>query len=213
MTVRERVQCQVRAALGEPEAAVHVEAPKEARFGDLSCNLALVRGGGRALAESLRQRLPQDPAFAEVRVEGPGFLNFLLSTEGVRHVLHQELPRVPRLAAEVPDRVLRAHARAAGLLRMGRDQGKEPEVTEACGLRELVRPLEELPWALRSGDGPRLVACATEIAERFHAWYEGNPLLTGPPEDVRGRLALAEAVQRGLAACCEALGRTAPERM
>lgn len=205
MTVRERVQIAVRAALGEPEAAVHVEAPRDPSFGDLSCNLALVRGGGRALAERLRHRLPDDPAFAEVRVQGPGFLNFLLSTEGVRLVLHQDLPRVPPTPAEVPDRLLWARARAAGLLRMGRDQGMEPEVTEASGLRELVRPLEELPWALRAG-GPRLLACATEVAERFHAWYEGNPLLQGPAPDVRGRLALAQAVQRGLAACCQALG-------
>lgn len=205
MTVRERVQVDVRAALGEPDAEVHVEVPREPRFGDLSCNVALVRGGGRALAESLRQRLPEDPAFAEVRVQGPGFLNFFLSPEGVRLVLLQELPRGPRTPAEVPFRLRWAYARAAGLLRMGRDQGMEPEVSDASGVRELVRPLEELPWALRSG-GPRLVACATEIAERFHAWYEGNPLLQGPPPDVRGRLALAQAVQRGLAACCEALG-------
>lgn len=213
MTVRERVQAGVRAALGEPGAAVHVEAPKEPRYGDLSCNLALVRGGGRPLAESLRQRLPPDPSFAEVRVEGPGFLNFVLSTEGVRHVLGQELPRVPPTPGEVPHRVLWAHARAVGLLRMGRDQGKEPEVTPTSGLRELVRPLEELPWLMRRGNPALLLAWAGEVAERFHAWYEGNPLLMGPPEEVRGRLALAEAVQRGLAACCETLGRTAPERM
>lgn len=302
MTVREKVVQAVRAALGEGDVPVHVEVPKEPRFGDFSCNVALVRGGGRPLAEALRQRLPHDPAFREVRVEGPGFLNFLLSTDGVGQVLAQdvrsdlgrgervEVPclaeppatlrearfaalqdavarllamtghEVLREAAPVPEgghvrpeapledagrfvllerpwsepveldleeaadptdrnplvRVQRAHARAAGLLRMGRDQGHEPAVSESSAEREIVRALEALPWLVRKAARrrePHLVpAYARDLAERFHAHYEGRALLAGPPAEVAGRLALARGVRAALAACCEILGVDAPER-
>jgi len=63
-----------------PEKAT-IEPPKEKRFGDMACNVAMLAAGAlgrkpRELAEELRgELLAADPGLADVQVAGPGFLN------------------------------------------------------------------------------------------------------------------------------------------
>ena len=86
-----------------PPPALHLEAPRDPERGDLSANLALAwaRASGRSpveLAGLLVDRLPASPFFQEVRVEGPGFLNFSLSPRGFEEIVRDVLRRGPLCA-------------------------------------------------------------------------------------------------------------------
>lgn len=81
-----------------PPPALHLEAPRAPELGDLSTSLALAwaRAAGRSpgeLARLLADLLPPSPLFQEVRVEGPGFLNFLFSPRGFEEVVRDVLRR------------------------------------------------------------------------------------------------------------------------
>lgn len=122
---------------GEPPR-LHLEAGSEPDFGDLSCNLPLVwsRSAGcpaRPLAGALLEALPERPWWREVRLEGPGFLNFFLSPVGLQAVIMD---------------VLRRGARC---LQTGEGQGREVLVP---GFRALPQTLEQgsrvLDWEARA---------------------------------------------------------------
>lgn len=83
-----------------PAPPVRVEAPGEPALGDLSSNLApaWARAAGmppRELAGRLLEHLPSSELFQEVRIEGPGFLNFFLSARGLQEVVRDILERGP----------------------------------------------------------------------------------------------------------------------
>ncbi len=86
-----------------PPPQVHLEAPSDPDFGDLACNLALVwaRQVGhspRELAGTLLDRLPPSPWVQEARIQGPGFLNFVVSPPGWRKVVRETLLQGPECA-------------------------------------------------------------------------------------------------------------------
>lgn len=102
MTLRENVHQAVREAVrrGQLEGALpangmpdfHLEVPKESKFGDYSCNLALVWARGakrnpREIARAIVERLPDLELVREVAVEGPGFINFFMSHRGLQEVV------------------------------------------------------------------------------------------------------------------------------
>jgi len=65
---------------------VTLERPKSREHGDYATNVALVAAKSstippRELAEKIAERLSADPAFTEVRVAGPGFVNIRLSAQ------------------------------------------------------------------------------------------------------------------------------------
>ncbi len=83
-----------------PPPPVHLEASPSPDFGDLTTNLALVwaRQVGHPpheLARSLLERLPPCAWFREARLDGPGFLNFVLSPPGWQEVVRDTLQRGP----------------------------------------------------------------------------------------------------------------------
>ncbi len=122
---------------GEPPR-LHLEAGSGPDFGDLTCNLPLAwsRSAGcpsRPLAEALLEALPARPWWREVRLEGPGFLNFFLSPVGLQAVVLDVLRRGSRC------------------LQTGEGQGREVLVPR---LRTLPRTLEQggqfLDWEARA---------------------------------------------------------------
>lgn len=69
----------------EKKLRVEIEIPKDMSHGDFSTNVALVAGKGRVFAEEVVQILQKDTELAQtfenITVEGPGFINFLLSKD------------------------------------------------------------------------------------------------------------------------------------
>jgi arginyl-tRNA synthetase len=68
--------------LAVPEFSI--ERPKDRTHGDFSANAAMLlakaaRTNPRALAQSLVDALPPDPAIASIEIAGPGFINFRLA--------------------------------------------------------------------------------------------------------------------------------------
>ncbi len=65
------------------DVTIEVEPTRDPGHGDFASNLAMrlakaTRRNPRELATALREALPADPAIAEVRIAGPGFVNFFL---------------------------------------------------------------------------------------------------------------------------------------
>jgi len=122
---------------GEPPR-LHLEARSDPDFGDLTCNLPLAwsRSAGcppHSLARALIEALPPRPWWREVRLEGPGFLNFFLSPVGLQVV------------------VLDVLRRGARCLQTGEGRGREVQVP---GVRALPQTLEQggriLDWEARA---------------------------------------------------------------
>lgn len=75
---------------------IQLDAPREARFGDLQTNLALqlakpLKQAPRQVAERLVGLLPASPLLARVEIAGPGFINFHLAPEAFQAVVPQVL--------------------------------------------------------------------------------------------------------------------------
>ncbi|MET8558722.1 ArgS-related anticodon-binding protein NrtL [Streptomyces sp. NPDC004959] len=161
---------------------VTVAVPRPGGYGDYACNVALLAAGPAhtsplVLAGILRERLRHDPRLADVRVTGPGFLNFALSDPATyeRDLVAETLAprRGDALAGHrVTLRPLgeRAHVLAEAVVRLTRAQGGQADVSETTGepLRaappyERTAPLdpESRRWALlhtAPADRPRLDA-------------------------------------------------------
>jgi len=63
----------------------NIERPRDASHGDFSSNIAMVSCKAlnmppRILAERLLENLPKHPGIAKISIAGPGFINFVLST-------------------------------------------------------------------------------------------------------------------------------------
>ena len=116
-----------------------------------------------------------------------------------------------------------AHARICSLLATLAQDGLVPaEQADAALLstsqeRELIRSLAAFPGEIRAAaaelDPSRINRYATELASRFHKFYNACRI-RGEAEDVaRARLALAAAVKQVLENALGILGVTAPESM
>ena len=87
---RESVQRIVDELFAQGILTAHVEAtlerPKSREHGDYATNVALVAAKSsslppRELAHQIAERLSADPAFTDVSVAGPGFVNIRLSAQ------------------------------------------------------------------------------------------------------------------------------------
>lgn len=81
---------------GISEKEVKWEHPEKEGFGDYSTNLALIRKGGRPMAEKITKAIEIVPGVKAVRIEGPGFVNFDLADE----VFEKNLDEIIRLNEE-----------------------------------------------------------------------------------------------------------------
>ncbi len=95
--------------------------------------------------------------------------------------------------------------------------GADPAALGTPQERELIKQLAGLPdeilHSAEALDPSRINRYATELAARFHRFYN-SCRIKGEPEDIlAARLLLADAVRRALAVCLGILGVSAPERM
>ncbi|HEX3510367.1 MAG TPA: arginine--tRNA ligase [Solirubrobacteraceae bacterium] len=103
-------------APGGPAAAVTLERPRQAQFGDYSTNAALVLAKGlgappREIAERLAAELAQrlGESLDRFEIAGPGFVNLFLSDGWLRHALARALAAGEDYGgggAEQPERIL-----------------------------------------------------------------------------------------------------------
>ncbi|WP_431036780.1 ArgS-related anticodon-binding protein NrtL [Streptomyces sp. P6-2-1] len=171
---------EVSAVPGEVLGRVTVAVPRPGGYGDYACNVALVaagpaRVGALALAALLRERLRHDPRLADIRVTGPGFLNFALADPATyERDLVAEAGRpgdaLAGLSVTLRPCDARAEVLAEALVRIARAQGGDLHVDHRHGepLRaappyERTAPLdpESRRWALlhtAPADRPRLDA-------------------------------------------------------
>ncbi|EFG64651.1 ArgS-related anticodon-binding protein NrtL [Streptomyces sp. SPB074] len=138
--VREGAVAEVSEGVAE---RVTVAVPRPGGYGDYACNVALLAAGPArtsplALAALLRERLRHDPRLAEVRVTGPGFLNFRLAGPASyeRDVVAEAGRPGDALAGQRlvlrPDGA-RAHVLAEALVRLVRAQGGEARLDATGG--------------------------------------------------------------------------------
>lgn len=83
MELKKKLSERVVSALSEEFGCVEVnwEHPEREEFGDYSTNLALIKKGGRVLAEKIADALRGDERVEKVSVDGPGFVNVYLKNE------------------------------------------------------------------------------------------------------------------------------------
>ena len=118
-----------------------------------------------------------------------------------------------------------AHARICSVIRnLAEDGNHVPEagaidasVLETEYERELIKQLAELPDELlrsaNSLDPSRINRYATQLAARFHRFYNACRIKGEDECVMNARLLLADDVRGALAVCLGILGVTAPERM
>ncbi len=118
-----------------------------------------------------------------------------------------------------------AHARICSVIRNLADDGHavpgsesiDPAVFATAQERELIKQLSELPdellRAANSLDPSRINRYATELAARFHRFYNSCRIKGEEEKVLNARLLLADDVRGALALCLDILGVTAPERM
>ena len=118
-----------------------------------------------------------------------------------------------------------AHARICSVLRNLADEGQAvpaPGDIDAGVLateqeRELIKQLAALPDELLHSaealDPSRINRYATELAARFHRFYNACRIKGEADAVLRARLQLADAARRALANCLGILGVSAPEHM
>jgi arginyl-tRNA synthetase len=103
--IEQRLQGLLRRALDEcvadgvledvAELDIEIETPKQASFGDLATNLALILASHqdkkpREIASVLVDRLPKDEeAVTKVSIAGPGFINFFVNPHWYLNQLHE----------------------------------------------------------------------------------------------------------------------------
>ncbi len=118
-----------------------------------------------------------------------------------------------------------AHARICSLLSALKEEGHE--VPDASGVnfallseeseKELIKQLaalpEEITLAARDLDPSRINRYVTELAARFHRFYNSCRLRGAEEELLAARLLLAECVQSVIAISLGIIGVTAPEKM
>ncbi len=118
-----------------------------------------------------------------------------------------------------------AHARICSLIEMLSREGHavpRPEETDTGLLkslqeRELIKQLAALPdeilAAARDYDPSRINRYVTELAARFHRFYNSCRIKDSEPELLRARLLLADCARDVIAHCLALVGVSAPEKM
>ena len=116
-----------------------------------------------------------------------------------------------------------AHARICSLLATLAEDGLAPaEKPDAALLaspqeRELIRSLASFPGEIRAAaaelDPSRINRYATDLASRFHKFYNACRIRGEAEDTARARLALAQATKQVLENALGILGVTAPESM
>ena len=118
-----------------------------------------------------------------------------------------------------------AHARICSVIRNLAEDGHavpgadviDPSVLTTEQERELIKQLAELPdellRAASSLDPSRINRYASELAARFHRFYNACRIKGEAGATLNARLLLADCVRSALATCLGILGVTAPERM
>ena len=113
-----------------------------------------------------------------------------------------------------------AHARIAGILRKGADEGVSVELEAPGGAlareeRDLVKRLLEFPALAAEASERRaphsIPTYAIRVADDFHRFYHQHRVLDS--ENERFRLALCLATQQLIARCLDLIGVEAPDRM
>ena len=118
-----------------------------------------------------------------------------------------------------------AHARICTLINMLASEGHtvramrdvKPELltdeTEIALIKELSALPEEIKLAARDLDPSRINRYVTELAARFHRFYNACRIKGAEPELLDARLKLAATVRAVIENCLTLLGVTAPEKM
>ncbi len=118
-----------------------------------------------------------------------------------------------------------AHARICTLINMLASEGHavrdmkdiKPELltdeTEIALIKELSALPEEVKLAARDLDPSRINRYVTELAARFHRFYNACRVKGAEPELLDARLKLAATVRAVIENCLTLLGVTAPEKM
>jgi arginyl-tRNA synthetase len=94
------LQKQITSALQKlnfPSREINFDIPKEEKFGDLSCNIALIlskelKRQPRKIAEEIVKNLqPDKDKISKIEIAGPGFINFFISENYYKEILLQIL--------------------------------------------------------------------------------------------------------------------------
>ncbi len=154
---------------------------------------------------------------------GPDPCRFFFNAKPDNH-LEFDLDLAVRQDSENPVYYVQyAHARICSLLAaLEKDGLTVPEKADAALLttnqeRELIKSLAAFPGEIRMAaedlDPSRINRYATELASRFHKFYNACRIRGEEQELARARLALAAAVRQVLRNALRILGVTAPESM
>ncbi len=118
-----------------------------------------------------------------------------------------------------------AHARICSLIAALAAEGHAVPAAEDVDLtvlqseqeRELIKQLSALPdeiiYAARDYDPSRINRYVTELAARFHRFYNSCRIKDSEPELLRARLLLADCTRSVIAHCLALVGVSAPEKM
>lgn len=118
-----------------------------------------------------------------------------------------------------------AHARICSLIAALEESGyplRSPDAVDASLLsteqeKELIKQLaalpEEIRLAARDYDPSRMNKYVTELAARFHRFYNACRIKGEAPEILNARLCLADCVRRVIAVTLDIIGVSAPEKM
>jgi len=116
-----------------------------------------------------------------------------------------------------------AHARICSLISALAQEGHNvPDSADASLLtteqeRDLIKQIafftEELRLAARDYDPSRVNRYVTELASRFHKFYNSCRIKDAEPELLKARLQLCDCTRRVIANALDIIGVTAPEKM
>ena len=116
-----------------------------------------------------------------------------------------------------------AHARICSLLAALAEEGHKPDGSVSAALlrepqeRELIKQLaqytDEIRLAARDYDPSRINRYVTELAARFHRFYNACRIKDAEPELLSARLALCDCTRSVIANALSIIGVTAPEKM
>ena len=116
-----------------------------------------------------------------------------------------------------------AHARICSLLAALAEEGHKPDGSVSAALlrepqeRELIKQLaqytDEIRLAARDYDPSRINRYVTELAARFHRFYNACRIKGAEPELLSARLALCDCTRSVIANALSIIGVTAPEKM
>jgi arginyl-tRNA synthetase len=229
-------------------ATTALQRPRNPDHGDYASTLALqlakkVGTAPRELAQSMSEKLGDEPVVRSVEVAGPGFLNIRLNAAATGTLAGMIIERGESYGRETVDldldmwtrrsndnpvySVQYAHARSASLLRNAAELGLirghdyDPAVLVHDREHDLLTTLGEFPGVVARAahvrEPHRVVRYLGELAGTYYQFCDACRVLPHGDEPFtdqgRARLWLVEAVRIVLANGLGLLGVTAPQRM